>query len=422
MDLPEVVITGLGVVSPIGIGREAFWNALESGRSGIGPIRSFDAASLPIRIAGEVLDFDPKAYVRPRKSLKVMARDAQLGVAASVLAMDEAGLKRDAFDPDRLGVVLGADPIHYTLDESRPTYEGCMVDGRFEFPRWAEAMWKTFPLAFLKVLPNMIASHVSIAHDARGPNNTIHHGELSSLAAVIEAARVIQRRSADMMLAGGASSAVQPMDFIRRAVNGGFSRREDDPAAAVRPFDADRDGQVYGEGAAMFVLESRSHAEARGAPILGRLLSWAITAEAKKTPGAPDGSGLRRAMEATLKGAATNAGLRVGHLSAHGLSTPEDDPVEARAIHAVLPEVPVTAAKSYFGNLGAAGAAMEMAADLLALQTGKVPPTLNYRRPDPECPVQVIHAEPLEGAPPVALKVSFSALGQAASVLLGAGA
>jgi len=422
MDLPEVVITGFGVVSPIGIGRDAFCDALESGRSGIGPIRSFDAASLPIRIAGEVLDFDPKAYVRPRKSLKVMARDAQLGVAASVLAMDEAGLKRDGFDPDRLGVVLGADPINYTLDESRPTYEDCMVDGRFEFRRWGEAMWKTFPLGFLKVLPNMIASHVSIAHDARGPNNTMHHGELSSLAAVIEAARVIQRGSADIMLAGGASSAVQPMDFIRRAVKGGFSRREDDPAAAVRPFDADRNGQVYGEGAALFELESRPHAEARGAPILGRLLSWAITADGKRATGAPDGSGLRRAMEATLEEGGANAGLRVGHLGAHGLSTREDDRVEARAIHAVLPDVPVTAAKSYFGNLGAAGGAMEMAADLLALQTGKVPPTLNYRRPDPDCPVHVIRAGPLEGAPPVALKLSFSALGQAASVLLGAGA
>jgi 3-oxoacyl-[acyl-carrier-protein] synthase II len=212
------------------------------------------------------------------------------------------------------------------------------------------------------------------------------------------------------------------MDLIRRAVKGGFSRREDDPAAAVRPFDADRDGQVYGEGAAMFALERRSHAEARRAPILGRLLSWAITAGEKRTARAPQGSGLRRAMEATLKGAAANAGLRVGHASAHGLSTLEDDPVEARAIHAVLPDVPVTAPKSYFGNLGAAGGAMEMAADLLALQTGKIPPTLNYRRPDPDCPVHVIRAEPLEGAPPVALKLSFSVLGQAASVLLGAGA
>lgn len=418
MDLPEVVITGLGVVSPIGIGREVFRDALESGRSGIGPIRSFDASSLPIRIAGEVLDFDPKAYVRPRKSLKVMARDAQLGVAASVLAMEDAGLKRDAFDPDRLGVVLGADAIDYTLDESLPTYEDCMVDGRFEFQRWGEAMWKSFPLGFLKVLPNMIASHVSIAHDARGPNNTMHHGDLSSLLAVIEAARVIQRGSADMMLAGGASSAIQPIAFVRRAVKQSFARRQEDPAAAVRPFDADRDGQVYGEGAAMFVLESRFHAEARGAPILGRLLSWAITAEGRRTTGAPEGGGLRRAIEATLKGAAANAGLRIGHVSAHGLSTLRDDQFEARAIHAMLPEVPVTATKSYFGNLGAAGGAVEMAADLLALQTGKVPPTLNYRRPDPDCPVQVIHAEPLEGAPPVALKLSFSGAGQAASLLL----
>jgi len=421
MDLPEIVITGLGIVSPIGIGRQAFWEALLSGRSGVGPIRSFDASSLPIKIAAEALDFDPKAYVRPRKSLKVMARDAQFGVAASILAMDEAGLGRGDFDPDRLGVVLGADPINYALDESRPTYEDCMVDGRFDFSRWGEAMWKTFPLGFLKVLPNMIASHVSIAHDARGPNNTMHHGEVSSLLAVCEAARVIQRGSADLMLAGGASAAVQPTELIRRAAKGGFSRRQGDPTAAVRPFDADRDGQVYGEGAAVFVLESQAHANARGAQVLGRLLSWAATAEAKRPTEAPEGSGLRRAMENALDPAGRDIKARVGHVGVHGLSTLADDRVEAQAIHAVLPEVPVTAAKSYFGNLGAAGGAVEMAVDLLALHLGKIPPTLNYRRPDPDCPVQVIHAAPLEGAAPAALKLSFSAVGQAAAVLLGTG-
>jgi 3-oxoacyl-[acyl-carrier-protein] synthase II len=421
MDLPEIVITGLGIVSPIGIGREAFWDALTRGRSGVGPICSFDPTGLPVRIAAEVLDFDPKAYVRPRKSLKVMARDAQLGVAASVLAMEEAGLERGAFDPDRLGVVLGADAIDYALHESLSTYEGCMAGGRFEFSRWGEAMWRSFPLGFLKVLPNMIASHVSIAHDARGPNNTMHHGELSSLLAVIEAARVIQRGSADMMLAGGASSAIQPIAFVRRAAKGGFSQRQDDPAAAIRPFDADRDGQVHGEGAAMFVLESRSHAESRGAPMLGRLLSWAVTAGKKPANEGPPVNALRRVIKKTLEDAAGSTGLQVGHVSAHGLSTIEDDRSEARAIHAMLPDVPVTALKSYMGNLGAAGGAMEMAADLLALGAGKVPPTLNYGRPDPECPVRVIHTEPLEGAPPTALKLSFSAVGQAASVLLGAG-
>jgi len=418
MDLPEIVITGLGILSPIGIGREAFWDALLTGRSGVGPIRSFDASGLPIRIAAEVSDFDPKAYVRPRKSLKVMARDAQLGVAASVLAMEDAGLKRDAFDPDRLGVVLGADPIDYSLDESLPTYEACMAGGRFDFPRWGEAMWKSFPLGFLKVLPNMIASHVSIAHDARGPNNTMHHGGLSSLLAVIEAARVIQRGSAEMMLAGGASSAVQPMAFVRHAARGDFSRRQDDPAAAVRPFDADRDGQVYGEGAAMFVLESRAHAEARRAPVLARLCSWATTSEGKRTIRAPEGTALRQALEVALQRGGADAGGRVGYVSAHGLSTRNDDPVEARAIHCVLPDVPVTATKSYFGNLGAAGGAMEMAADLLALDGGEVPATLNYRRPDPDCPVQVICGEPLDRAPGAALKLSFSGVGQAASVLL----
>ena len=417
MHCTEVVVTGVGIVSPIGIGREAFWRSLCEGHSGVGIIQRFDPAGLPLRLAAEVRDFYAKRYVAQRKQLKVMCRDAQLGVAAAGLACRDAGLEPSKIDQNRFGVVLGADRICTPLDDSEPTYRACLVDGRFDFGRWwAEGAAASFPLSFLRVLPNMIASHVSIAHDARGPNNTIHQAEASGLLAVAEAASVIRRGAADVMLAGGASSQLDPFDCVRHCAVGGLSSRQDDPAAAMRPFDADRDGQVYGEGAAMFILELRSHAEARGAAILARVLAAASACDA--TNGSSSSS-LRRAMQLALTQAGVSA-AQLGHVNAHGLSTREDDVIEAQAIHAIAPEAPVTAPKSYFGNLGAAAGAMEMAVSVLAFGAGLAPPTLNYWRPDPRCPIEVIRGEPmrLSDRAPSALLLNRTAAGQAVAVVL----
>ena len=335
-------------------------------------IERFDPSGLPIRLAAEVRDFDAKRYVAQRKQLKVMCRDAQFGVAAARLACRDAGLGPGQIDPQRFGVVLGADRICTALDDSEPSYRACLVNGRFDFSRWWEqGAAASFPLNFLKVLPNMIASHVSIAEDARGPNNTIHQAEASGLLAVAEAASVIRRGAADVMLAGGASSQLNPFDCVRQCVLGRLSRRQDDPAAAVRPFDADRDGQVFGEGAAVFVLESRRHADARGAQVLAAVRAAAAACEGGRKgdrsnlPERPGGcsaqigpvpfsgdrsSSLRRAMQLALVQADLPA-ERLGHVNAHGLSTPEDDAIEARAIADIVPNVPVSAPKSYFGNL-----------------------------------------------------------------------
>ena len=424
MPLNEAVITGLGVVSPIGIGKGRVWDSFCTGRSGVGPIRLFDPAGLPVRIAAEVDGFDPKAYVRPRKSLKVMARDAQFGVAASVLAWQDANLGIGAVDPERCAVILGADRICSDLEDCEPCFRACIVDGRFDFSRWAtEGMPIAFPLGFLKLLPNMIASHVSIAHDARGPNNTIHQAELSGLLAVVEAARVIQRGMADVVIAGGASSQMNPFDWVRHCVTGVLSASQGDPTAVLRPFDADRDGQVWGEGAAAFIIENRRHAEARAATILARVLGWACTCEPGHRPkvgrgGPPQGTGLRRAISLAV-GQARLKPSQLGHVNAQGVSGVVDDQIEARAIHACLPDVPVTAPKSYFGNLGAAGGAMEMAASVLSFAYGLVPPTLNYRRPDPKCPVRVVHGRPLQTPLRTALAVNWTWIGQAVAVVLG---
>ena len=418
MRASEIAITGLGVVSPIGTGRQSFWASLIGRQSGVRRIGLFDPWPLPIQIAAEVPNFDPKPYVANRKSLKVMCRDAKLGMAAASLACRDAGISAGAVDPDRFGVVLGADRICAPLDETEEAYRRCMVGDRFDFSLWGtKALAGSFPLGFLRVLPNMIASHISIAHDARGPNNTIHQAELSGLLAISEAASVIQRGAADVMMAGGASSQMNLFDCLRRCALGILSSRPCEPPEAMRPFDAGRDGQVWGEGAAVFVLEGRRHAEARGANILARVLGWATANEPAARTGGVEGSGLRRAMRLALE----QAELRrsgPGHLNAHGLSTSGDDRIEARAIRDVTPAAPVTAPKSYFGNLGAAGGAMELAVSVLSFTAGLVPPTLNYEHPDPECPVQVIHGEPMACGDASALAVNWTSIGQAAAMVV----
>jgi 3-oxoacyl-[acyl-carrier-protein] synthase II len=429
MPRDEVVVTGIGVVSPIGIGRERFWESLCTGRSGVGPIRQMRTAGLPVRAAAEVEAFDPKPFVKPRKNLKVMARDAQLGVAASTLSCRDAGLTQGAVDPERFGVVLGADRICGALEDCEAAYRACIVDGRFDLSRWgSDGMSLSFPLSFLKVMPNMVAAQVSIAQDARGPCNTIHQAELSSLLALSEATKALQADKADLMIAGGASSQMKPFDWVRHCVTGGLSASRAEPSTIMRPFDADRDGQVRGEGAAAFVLETRRHAEARGAAILARVLGWASTCQ-PKNGGTSLGIAIGRAISLSL----ASAGLKpddVGHVNAHGLSTVQGDRSEARAIHACLPNVPVTAPKSYFGNLGAAGGAVEMAASVLSFADGVVPATLNYRRPDPECPVRLVHGggspsrcatQCDSGLPSIrtALLINWTWMGQAVAVVLG---
>jgi len=414
---PEVVITGIGTVCPLGLGREAAEESLRLGRSAIGPITSFDPAGLPVGIAGEVKGFDPVEFVKPRKNLKVMARDSQLGVAASVLACRDAGIAAGVVTPERFGVVLGADSIGSTLATSEPSYRECLVDGGFRFERWAnEGAAAAFPLNFLKVLPNMIASHISIAHDARGPNNTMHHGELSSLQALSEATRVIQRGAADVMLAGGASSQMNPFDWVRHCLISKLSPSREPPHLVLKPFDLRRSGQVHSEGATVLVLERLEHALSRGAVPIAKITGQA-TAFAGDVPCRLSRESLVRAMT----GALDDAGVRpfdVGHVNANGLSTINDDPVEAGAIRDVLGNVPTIAPKSYFGNLGAATGTTEILATLLAIREGTVPITLNYEQPDPACPVNVVAREPLEGRPRTALVLNATGAGQATALVL----
>ncbi len=413
-----IVVTGMGVVSPIGIGKEPFWAALGEGRSGI---RRFEMAvdpTAPPAIGGQVADFDPKQYVRPRKSLKVMSRDIQLAFAAADLACADAGLREKPVDPERLGVVFGAGVIPCELDELIGPCRTCTVDGKVDLGRWGQtAASELFPLWMLKYLPNMPACHIGIGQDARGPNNSITLGDVSSLSALAEAVRILERGQADALIVGGVGARLHPTDWVRGPMLG-LSRRGDAPEAASRPFDARRDGMVNGEGAAAVVLESGPRAQARGAAALARVLGYAGVFAPRRNGQCPLGEAVRRVILAALRDAGL-APADVGMVVAHGLSTIDDDRIEAQAIRETLGGVPVTAPKSYFGHLGTAAGALETVVGVLALQHGLIPPTLNYEYPDPQCPINVIHGQPAPLAKSVALVLSHSRHGQAVAVVLG---
>jgi 3-oxoacyl-[acyl-carrier-protein] synthase II len=409
----DIVITGLGVVSPIGIGVELFWRSLVEGKSGTTLAAPLGSPDLQPWVVADVAGFDPMEFVKPRKSLKVMARDSQLALAAAQLARTHAAAEAGTFDPERLATVFGADTVNPTLEDSAQSYIACTENGEFHYDRWGSiGLPAAFPLNMLKLLPNMLTCHVSIAHDARGPCNTIYNGDISGLQAIGESAALIQRGMADVALAGGSSARRQPLDFLRAATTMELSHRCDDPATASRPFDITRDGQVPGEGAGCLVLETSTAATARGARPWARLLGWASACDVPNRPG----SGLERAIAIALKRAGVTPS-QLGHVNAHGVSTKAGDRVEARALAAAVAGVPILAPKSYLGNLFAASGIVEIAASVLALAHNTIPATINHRQTDPKCRVDVL-VEPLVGAKPIALVINRTDAGQATAVVI----
>jgi 3-oxoacyl-[acyl-carrier-protein] synthase II len=421
----RVVITGVGVVSPIGIGNDAFWKSLMQGRSGVGYLHAFPSDDLPTRLAAQITDFDPEQLIGNKKLLKVMSRDIQLGVVSASLAMQNAGLTRGSMDPDRLGVSFGAGRISTTPQELVDAVDACTdANDVFDYSRWGDVgLGEVCPLWLLRQLPNMAACHVSIEFDARGPNNTITCRESSALLALAEAVNVIQRGAADCMIVGASSCNIHPVDIAKLSLFDGLSRRVDAPHRACRPFDFDRDGTIVGEGGGAFVVERHSHAVRRGAKIYAEILGIAAGCDGTGLWNGSGGAGLVR----SIRSAMSQAGLRprdLGHINAHGKSTQRDDLVEARGFHRALDsdveQIPVTALKSYFGHFDAGSGAVELAGSLLALEHGSLPMTLNYETPDPRCRLRVVQREPLPLRKKTALSVNRTAMGQSAAVVIRA--
>ena len=416
----RTVITGVGVLSPIGLDAAAFWRSLLEGRSGVRPIRAFDVSALPVRFAGEVSEFtDAKNYVdkSQRKSLRMMARTIQLAVAAAQCAMNDGAVDKSKLVPERFGVEFGAGLIASELPEladAARVSTNCQP-GRVDLEKWGSLGLEVIqPLWMLKYLPNMLACHVSILHDARGPNNSLTEGDAAGLLAMGEAYRILTRDQADFFLAGGAESKINPLSLVRQCLFEQLSRRNDAPEKACRPFERDRDGLVIGEGAGVFAMEDLGHARRRGARIYAEVVGFgsAFSPELR-------GDGLARAVRAALN----EAGIgpeEVDHVNAHGLATKASDEWEAHNLQSVFgaSNTPVVAVKSSIGNLGAAGGPTELAASVLGLHHGLRPATLNYDEPDPACPVAVTAGAPRPVTRPYVVKVSFTQMGQCGALVL----
>ena len=430
-DAARVVITGVGVVSPIGIGQESFWESLVSGRGGIGELNPLPSAALPSRLAAEVIGFDPLEYLPSRKLLKVMSRDIQLGVAASRLAVDDAALARGELDPERVGVSFGAGRIS-SLPEDLSAAAGLVgsepvsdPDEVIDWTRWGEgSLGRIAPMWLLKRLPNMPACHVSIGLDARGPNNTITSRDTSGLLALAEGVRVIERGVADCMVVGASGSLLQPIDLIKLNLINTLSRNHDTPSVSCRPFDVDRDGTVPGEGSAAFVIERLDLARQRGATVYAEVIGCGAGCDGHPDEAARAGEGLVNAIAAALADAGIAAG-ELGHVNAGATGSPDEDAVEARAIERALgaaaTTVPVTALAGYLGHSDAGGGAVELAGCLLALRHRLVPVTHGFDSPDPGCRLDIVSGTMRPVPSPLALSCNRTEFGQSAAVVVRAG-
>ncbi|MCI0461544.1 MAG: beta-ketoacyl-[acyl-carrier-protein] synthase family protein [Gemmataceae bacterium] len=415
----RTVLTGAGIINPLGLNTASFWEGLRAGHSGVKAITAFDASALTTRIAAAVNGFDAKNYLakQARKSLRVMARTIQLAVAAAQLALDDARADTTKLDPTRFGVEFGSGLLATELEDIAPAAQlsaNCKP-GVVDLEKWGEqGLANIAPLWMLKYLPNMLACHVSVLHNAQGPNNSITESDVASLLALGEAYRIIRRDQADFFLVGGADSKVNPLSMVRQCLFSPLSRRNDAPEKASRPFDRRRDGLVVGEGAGVVVLEELEHARQRGARIYAEMVGFGAAFDRGHT-----GKGLARAIRTALEQAGVGP-EDLDHVNAHGLSTPQADAWEARGLQEVFGNcarpVPVFAAKSYFGNLGAGSDVTELSASLLGVHHGVVPKTLNYEEPDPGCPVRVL-TEVTEVRRPHFLKVGFTEMGQCGAVV-----
>lgn len=377
----RVVVTGLGMISPLGIGNEATWQGLVAGRSGIGRITKFDASQYTSQIAGEVRGFDPHHYI-DKKEVKKSDTFIHYAVAAAQMAADDARFDQTKEDADRVGVIIGSgigglpliEETHRKLIERGPS--------------------RISPFFIPGLIVNLAAGHISIRFGCKGPSSAPATACATGAHAIGDAVKVIRYDEADVMFAGGSEAVVSGLAVGGFAAMRALSTRNDDPEHASRPWDAERDGFVIGEGAGILILEEREHALARGAKIYCEITGYGMSSDAFHiTSPAEDGDGMVRVMNRALK----DAGLKaedIGYINAHGTSTPVGDKTETIAIKKVFGEaaykVPVSSTKSMTGHLLGAAGGLESAIAAKVVETGILPPTINYQTPDPECDLDYV--------------------------------
>jgi 3-oxoacyl-[acyl-carrier-protein] synthase II len=377
----RVVVTGVGLVSPLGIGTGANWDALCAGQSGIGPITRFEASQFSARIAGEVKNFDPLQFV-DKKDVKKMDVFIQLAIAASQFAMDDAKLTVSAEMATRTGVFIGSGIGGFSTIERE--HKALLESG----PR------RISPFFIPAAIINLAAGQVSIRFGAKGPNSATCTACSASAHAIGDAFEIIRRNDADVMIAGGSEAAITPMGVGGFAAMRALSTRNDEPQRASRPFDKDRDGFIMGEGSGVIILEELEFATRRGASIYAELVGYGMSADAFHiTAPSEDGDGGMRVMEAALSRAGVQP-QQVDYINAHGTSTPYNDKLETLAIKRVFGEhaskLAISSTKSMTGHLLGAAGGLEAGITVLAIRHQLIPPTINYETPDPECDLDYV--------------------------------
>ena len=425
----RVVVTGLGVVAPNGIGKDEFWNACVEGRSGVGPITAFDASSFPVKIAGEVKNFDPSPFIPDsmRKSLKVMGRAARFGVGAAGLALQDSGISMENEAPEKVGVVVGTGLVPVDMAEIMPMLQKVVTeDGSFDLTHLdPNNSTPLFPLWLLKYLPNMVSAHISMMFNAQGPNSTVTTACVAGTQAIGEGFRLVARGDADVVIAGGADSRLDPLLLMAYTALGTLSRRTDLPPAEVsRPFDRLRDGFVLGEGAGILILEDLERARKRGAKVYAEVLGFGSSFDAYSIiKPDPDGRGAARAIRCAMDEARIDPS-DVGYVNAHGTSTRLNDQMETTALKKVFGAgargMPISSIKSMIGHSIAASGAIEAVALAMVLSENVVPPTINLTHPDPNCDLDCVPLHARDHNARIALSTSFGFGGQNGALVMKA--
>ena len=398
MDKRRVVITGVGAVTPVGNTADEFWAALVAGRSGIGPITRFDTTGYATRIAGELKGFDSLKYI-DKKDDRKFDLFLKYAVACAVMAVEDAGIKTDRVDATRFGVLVGSGigGIETLLDN----YETLRTKGPD----------RVSPFFIPMIIVNMASGVISMRFGAKGPNSSVVTACASGNHAIGDAMRIIERGDADVMIAGGSEAIIIPLTIAGFCQMKAMSTRNDDPTRASRPFDAERDGFVCGEGGGLVVLESLEHARGRDARVYAEVVGYGMTGDAHHmTAPDPEGDGAARAMAAALRDAALEPSA-VGYINAHGTSTPYNDKFETIAIKRVFGDhakkLAVSSTKSMTGHLLGAAGGIEAIATAFALHHGVLPPTMNYEKPDPDCDLDYVPNQARKQDVEVALSNAF---------------
>jgi 3-oxoacyl-[acyl-carrier-protein] synthase II len=404
----RVVVTGLGLVTPVGLSVEATWAALMAGRSGVDYIQKFDTTKFPVRIAAEVRDFNPLDFIEKKEARK-MGAFIHYAIAASDEALRDSGLKITGEVSEQVGTYISSGIGDFWAIERE--HEKLLNDGP----------GRVSPFFIPSAIVNLAAGQVSIRHGAKGPNSATATACSAGAHAIGDSFKIIQRGDADVMICGGAESAITPMSVAGFAAMRALSTRNDDPKGASRPFERDRDGFVIGEGAGLMILEELDFARRRGARIYAELVGYGMTADAFHIT-MPDetGSGAVRVMQKALKDAGTQP-EEVGYINAHGTSTPYNDKFETRAIKTTFGEhayrLAVSSTKSMTGHLLGAAGGIEGVFSVLALHHKALPPTINYVTPDPDCDLDYVPNAPRELEVRYALSNSFGFGGTNAALL-----